>query len=79
MALIAATCLLVNAHKYVKTKEKQPPLLSIKSKGLTKMRDDAYDQPLLSAGYRQYMVTDVTSTQSGAYRVLRALHELGLV
>ena len=67
--------LLVNAHKYVKTKE-AAAALSIKAGLDLECGDDVYDQPLLSA-YRQYMVTDA-DIDSAAYRVLRARMELGL-
>ena len=67
--------LLVNAHKYVKTKE-AAAALSIKAGLDLECGDDVYDQPLLSA-YRQYMVT-AADIDSAAYRVLRARMELGL-
>lgn len=67
--------LLVNAHKYVKTKE-AAATLSIKAGLDLECGDDVYDEPLLSA-YRQYMVTDA-DIDSAAYRVLRARMQLGL-
>ena len=67
--------LLVNAHKYVKTKE-AAATLSIKAGLDLECGDDVYDAPLLSA-YRQYMVTDA-DIDSAAYRVLRARMQLGL-
>lgn len=67
--------LLVNAHKYVKTKE-AAATLSLKAGLDLECGDDVYDEPLLSA-YRQYMVTDA-DIDSAAYRVLRARMQLGL-
>lgn len=67
--------LLVNAHKYVKTKE-AVATLSLKAGLDLECGDDVYDEPLLSA-YRQYMVTDA-DIDSAAYRVLRARMQLGL-
>jgi len=67
--------LLVNAHKYVKTKE-AAATLSIKAGLDLECGDDVYDVPLLSA-YRQYMVTDA-DIDTAAYRVLRARMQLGL-
>ncbi len=67
--------LLVNAHKYVKTKE-AAATLSIKAGLDLECGDDVYDAPLLNA-YRQYMVTDA-DIDSAAYRVLRARMQLGL-
>ena len=67
--------LLVNAHKYVKTKE-AAATLSIKAGLDLECGDDVYDEPLLNA-YRQYMVTDA-DIDSAAYRVLRARMQLGL-
>lgn len=67
--------LLVNAHKYVKTKE-AAATLSIKAGLDLECGDDVYDAPLLSA-YRQYMVTDA-DIDTAAYRVLRARMQLGL-
>ena len=67
--------LLVNAHKYVKTKE-AAAALSIKAGLDLECGDDVYDEPLLSA-YRQYMVTDA-DIDSAAYRVLWARMRLGL-
>lgn len=67
--------LLVNAHKYVKTKE-AAATLSIKAGLDLECGDDVYDEPLLSA-YRQHMVTDA-DIDSAAYRVLRARMQLGL-
>lgn len=67
--------LLVNAHKYVKTKE-AAATLSIKAGLDLECGDDVYDQPLLNA-YRQYMVTDA-DIDTAAYRVLRARMQLGL-
>ena len=67
--------LLVNAHKYVKTKE-AAATLSIKAGLDLECGDDVFDEPLLSA-YRQYMVTNA-DIDSAAYRVLRARMQLGL-
>jgi len=67
--------LLVNAHKYVKTKE-AAATLSIKAGLDLECGDDVYDEPLLSA-YRQYMVTNA-DIDSAAYHVLRARMQLGL-
>lgn len=67
--------LLVNAHKYVKTKE-AAATLSIKAGLDLECGDDVYDEPLLNA-YHQYMVTDA-DIDSAAYRVLRARMQLGL-
>lgn len=67
--------LLVNAHKYVKTKE-AAATLSIKAGLDLECGDDVYEEPLLSA-YRQYMVTDA-DVDSAAYHVLRARMQLGL-
>ena len=68
--------LLVNAHKYVKTKE-AAATLSIKAGLDLECGDDVFDEPLLSA-YRQYMVTNA-DIDSAAYRVLRARMQLGVV
>lgn len=67
--------LLVNAHKYVKTKE-AAATLSIKAGLDLECGDDVYDLPLQNA-YRQSMVTDA-DIDSAAYRVLTARMKLGL-
>lgn len=67
--------LLVNAHKYVKTKE-AAAALSIKAGLDLECGDDVFDQPLLNA-YRQYMVSDA-DIDSAAYHVLDARMKLGL-
>lgn len=67
--------LLVNAHKYVKTKE-AAATLSIKAGLDLECGDDVYDGPLLNA-YKQYMVSDA-DIDSAAYHVLTARMKLGL-
>lgn len=67
--------LLVNAHKYVKTKE-AAATLSIKAGLDLECGDDVYNLPLQNA-YRQSMVTDA-DIDSAAYRVLTARMKLGL-
>lgn len=67
--------LLVNAHKYVKTKE-AAATLSIQAGLDLECGDDVYDEPLLNA-YRQYMVSDA-DIDSAAYHVLDARMKLGL-
>lgn len=67
--------LLVNGHKYVKTKE-AAATLSIKAGLDLECGDDVYYEPLLNA-YQQYMVSDA-DIDSAAYRVLRARMQLGL-
>ena len=68
--------LLVNAHKYVKTKE-AAATLSIKAGLDLECGDDVYDGPLLNA-YKQYMVSDA-DIDSAAYHVLTARMKLGLL
>ena len=67
--------LLVNAHKYVKTKE-AAATLSIKAGLDLECGDDVYYEPLLNA-YKQYMVSDA-DIDSAAYHVLKARMRLGL-
>ena len=67
--------LLVNGHKYVKTKE-AAATLSIKAGLDLECGDDVYYEPLLNA-YKQYMVSDA-DIDSAAYHVLRARMQLGL-
>lgn len=67
--------LLVNAHKYVKTKE-AAATLSIKAGLDLECGDDVYYEPLLNA-YKQYMVSDA-DIDSTAYHVLKARMRLGL-
>lgn len=67
--------LLVNAHKYVKTKE-AAATLSIQAGLDLECGDDVYDEALLNA-YRQYMVSDA-DIDSAAYHVLDARMKLGL-
>lgn len=67
--------LLVNAHKYVKTKE-AAATLSIQAGLDLECGDDVYDEPLLNA-YRQYMVSDA-DIDSAVYHVLDARMKLGL-
>lgn len=67
--------LLVDAHKYVKTKE-AAATLSIKSGLDLECGDDVYDMPLLKA-YKQYMVSEA-DIDSAAYRILKARMRLGL-
>ena len=67
--------LLVNAHKYVKTKE-AAATLSIKAGLDLECGDDVYDEYLLNA-YKQYMVSDA-DIDSAAYNVLTARMKLGL-
>jgi beta-glucosidase len=67
--------LLVNAHKYVKTKE-AAATLSLKAGLDLECGDDVYIQPLLNA-YKQKMVSDA-DIDSAAYHVLRARMRLGL-
>ena len=67
--------LLVNAHKYVKTKE-AASTLSIKAGLDLECGDDVYDEYLLNA-YKQYMVSEA-DIDSAAYHVLTARMKLGL-
>ena len=67
--------LLVNAHKYVKTKE-AAATLSIKAGLDLECGDDVYDEYLLNA-YKQYMVSEA-DIDSAAYHVLTARMKLGL-
>lgn len=62
--------LLVNAHKYLKTKE-AAATLSLKAGLDLECGDDVYDGPLLNA-YKQYMVSDA-DIDSAAYHVLTAV------
>ena len=66
--------LLVNAHKYVKTKE-TAATLSIKAGLDLECGDDVYDEYLLNA-YKQYMVSDA-DIDSAACHVLAARMKLG--
>ena len=67
--------LLVNAHKYVKTKE-AAATLSIKAGLDLECGDDVYDEYLLNA-YKQYMASEA-DIDSAAYHVLTARMKLGL-
>lgn len=67
--------LLVNAHKYVKTKE-TAATLSIKAGLDLECGDDVYDEYLLNA-YKQYMVSDA-DIDSAACHVLAARMKLGM-
>lgn len=67
--------LLVNAHKYVNTKE-AAATLSIKAGLDLECGDDVFDLPLLNA-YNQYMVSKA-DIDSAAYHVLYARMKLGL-
>ncbi|MDR2844451.1 MAG: glycoside hydrolase family 3 C-terminal domain-containing protein [Candidatus Symbiothrix sp.] len=67
--------LLINGHKYVKTKE-VAATLALKSGLDLECGDDVYIQPLLNA-YKQKMVSDA-DVDSAAYHVLRARMKLGL-
>ena len=67
--------LLVNAHKYVKTKE-AAATLSIQAGLDLECGDDVYDEYLLNA-YKQYMVSDA-DIDSAACHVLTARMKLGL-
>ena len=67
--------LLVNAHKYVKTKE-AAATLSIQAGLDLECGDDVYDEYLLNA-YKQYMVSDA-DIDSTACHVLTARMKLGL-
>ena len=62
--------LLVNAHKYVKTKE-AAATLSIKAGLDLECGDDVYYEPLLNA-YKQYMVSDADIDSTPLYHVLKA-------
>ena len=66
---------LVDAHKYVKTKE-QAAMVSLKAGLDLECGDDIYMQPLLNA-YNQGMVSK-NDIDSAAFRVLRARMQLGL-
>ena len=66
---------MVNAHKYVKTKE-AAATLSIQAGLDLECGDDVYDEYLLNA-YKQYMVSDA-DIDSAACHVLTARMKLGL-
>lgn len=67
---------MVNAHKYVKTKE-AAATLSIQAGLDLECGDDVYDEYLLNA-YKQYMVSDA-DIDSAACHVLTARMKLGLL
>lgn len=67
--------LLVNAHRYVKTKE-AAATLAIKAGLDLECGDEVYIEPLLNA-YKQEMVS-IADIDSAAYHILRARMKLGL-